>query len=303
MAELYEDSLAVIRYHVWWPSSGDPFYQHNIQENTARTNFYFPGPKFVPRLMIDGAIDGRDSYGTWESIIRDRWSWEPYLDMELSGNYDPQSREVDLIVRMTAPGYIPPTWDLRIFVVLIESNIYYGEKYRDQVMRDIIPYYDGDTHTIEQGQTKERNYVFNVDNQLEDTNCELVVFVQNFGNPKLVLQAAKSGLLELRPLGVEDDLEAAVPTQSELLQNYPNPFNASTKISYRLREPALTKLEIFNLRGELVRSLVNEVQSPGSYQVNWDGTDSEGTEVSSGLYFYRLTSGEVSQTQKMSLLR
>ncbi|MFQ5869122.1 MAG: FlgD immunoglobulin-like domain containing protein, partial [Candidatus Zixiibacteriota bacterium] len=131
----------------------------------------------------------------------------------------------------------------------------------------------------------------------------LVVFVQNYDSPKYVLQGAKSGLDELTPLGVEDDLEAAVPTQSELLQNYPNPFNASTKISYRLREPALTKLEIFNLRGELVRSLVNEVQSPGSYQVDWDGTDSEGREVSSGLYFYRLTSGEVSQTQKMSLLR
>jgi len=253
--------------------------------------------------MIDGALDAGSGYGAWESMIRDRWTWEPYLDMELSGNYDPQSREVDLIVRMTAPGYIPPTWDLRIFVVLIESDIYYGGRYYDQVMRDIIPYYFGDTLTIAEGQTKERNYIFGVDNQLEDTNCELVVFVQNYGNPKYVLQGAKSGLDELEPSGVEDDLEAAVPTQSELLKNYPNPFNASTKISYRLTEVAPTRLEIFNLRGELVRSLVSAVQCPGNYQVDWDGTDSEGTEVSSGLYFYRLTSGEVSKTQKMSLLR
>lgn len=303
MAELYEDSLAVIRYHVWWPSQGDPFYQFNIQENTARTNFYFPGSKYVPHLMIDGAVDAGSGYSAWESIIRDRWNYDPYLDIELFGNYDSQARQVDLTVRLFALGYIPQSWDLRLFVVLIESNIYYGGKYYDQVMRDIIPYYFGDTLTIAEGQTKERNYVFGVDNQLEDTNCELVVFVQNYGSYKLVLQAAKSGLYELTPLGVEDDLEAAIPTQSELLQNYPNPFNASTKISYRLTEAAATSLEIFNLRGELVRSLVNEVQSPGSYQVDWDGTDSEGREVSSGLYFYRLTSGEVSQTQKMSLLR
>ena len=211
MAELYEDSLAVIRYHVWWPSTGDPFYQYNIQENTARTNFYFPGSKYVPHLMIDGAIDAGSGYSAWESMIRDRWTWEPYLDMELSGNYDPQSREVDLIVRMTAPGYIPPTWDLRIFVVLTESEVYYGGRYYDEVMRDIIPYYFGDTLTIEEGQTKERNYVFGVDNQLEDTNCELVVFVQNYDSPKYVLQAVKSGLTELGPSGVSISCENLTP--------------------------------------------------------------------------------------------
>jgi len=214
VAELYEDSLAVIRYHVWWPSTGDPFYQYNIQENTARTNFYFPGSKYVPHLMIDGAIDAGSGYSAWESMIRDRWTWEPYLDMELSGNYDPQSREVDLMVRMTAPGYIPPTWDLRIFVVLTESEVYYGGRYYDEVMRDIIPYYFGDTLTIEEGQTKERNYVFGVDNQLEDTNCELVVFVQNYDSPKYVLQGAKSGLTELQPLEVTIEL---VPDHSPVV--------------------------------------------------------------------------------------
>ena len=283
-----------------WPGY-DPFHLYNVQENTARKNFY--GVNSVPNLRVDGTTDAGYQYATWESIIRDKWNYSPYLDIELFGNYDSQTRQVDLTVRIAAPGYIPQSWDLRLFVVLIESNIYYGGKYYDQVMRDIIPYYFGDTLTIDEGQTKERNYVFDVDNQLEDTNCELVVFVQNYGSYKLVLQAAKSGLYELTPLGVEDDPEAAVPTQSELLKNYPNPFNASTKISYRLTEAAATSLEIFNLRGELVRSLVNEVQSPRSYQIDWDGTDSEGREVSSGLYFYRLTSGDVSQTQKMSLLR
>jgi len=263
---------------------------------------HFYGVTTIPQLWIDGTIDG-GGYYSWESIFRDRWTWEPYLDIALLGNYDSPSREVDLIVRVTAPGYVPTSWDLRIVVVLTESNLSYGGRTHNQVMRDMIPSSSGDTLTIHEGQTKEREYSFTIDYQFVDSNCELVVFVQNFGSYKLVMQAAKSGLLELQPLGVEDDLEAALPTQSELLQNYPNPFNASTKISYRLREPALTKLEIFNLRGELVRSLVNEVQSPGSYQVDWDGTDSEGTEVSSGLYFYRLTSGEVSQTQKMSLLR
>jgi hypothetical protein len=301
LVEQYGDSLAAIRYHFYYPSSGDPFYQYNIPENDARANFYYVSG--VPQLWVDGTTDGGWQHATWESLIRDRWNYDAYLEIELFGNYDSPSREVDLIVRVTAPGYVPTSWDLRIVVVLTESSLSYGGRTHNQVMRDMIPSSSGDTLTIHEGQTKERKYNFPIDHQLVDSNCELVVFVQNFGSYELVLQAAKSGLYELTPLGVEDNLEAAVPTQSELLQNYPNPFNASTKISYQLTEAARTRLEIFNLRGELVRSLVNDVQSPGSYQVNWDGTDSEGGEVSSGLYFYRLTSGEVSQTQKMSLLR
>jgi hypothetical protein len=301
LAELYEDSLAVIRYHVWWPSSGDPFYQFNIQENTARNNFY--GNNYAPHLFVDGTTDAGSGYSAWESIIRDRWNYDPYLEIGLFGNYESLSREVDLTVKIMAPGYVPQTWDLRLFVVLIESDVYYGGRYYDQVMRDIAPYYWGDTLTIHEGETKVRNYIFTVDNQLDDTNCDLVVFVQNADSYKAVLQATKSDLFGLGPLGVEEDLEAALPTELLLLQNYPNPFNASTRINYRLTEAAPTKLDIFNLKGELVRSLVNEVQTPGDYQLDWDGTDAEGEQVSSGLYFYRLTSGETTETQKMSLLR
>jgi len=209
LAELYKDSLAVIRYHVWWPSSGDPFYQYNIPENTARNTFY--GNNYAPHLFLDGAVDAGYQYSTWESMILDRWNYDPYLGMELSGTYNPDTREVDLTVRLTALEYIPDYWDLRVLVVLTESDLYYGGRYYDQVMRDMIPSSSGDTLTIQEGQTKERNYSFTVDDQLEDTNCELVVLVQNFDTPKWVLQGAKSGLTELGPSGVSIACESLTP--------------------------------------------------------------------------------------------
>jgi len=124
LLSVYGDSLALIRYHTWWPSSGDPFYQYNIPENTAKNNFY--SNNYVPHLFLDGTIDAGYSYSTWDSLIQDRWNDDPYLNIGLYGGYDPYSREVDLLVRLSALTYIPPQWDLRILVVLTESNLPYG---------------------------------------------------------------------------------------------------------------------------------------------------------------------------------
>ena len=92
---------------------------------------------------------------------------------------------------------------------------------------------------------------------------------------------------------------------SALQQNSPNPFNPSTTISYSLPEgPALqARVEIFNLRGQSVRLLVDEVKEPGVYHLFWDGTDSQGRDVPSGIYFYRLKAGEQTRVRKMIVLR
>lgn len=88
-----------------------------------------------------------------------------------------------------------------------------------------------------------------------------------------------------------------------LKQNYPNPFNPSTNIEYDLSEAGEIKVEIFNVNGELISTIVNEYQRPGKYTVKWDGTDDSGGKAASGVYFYRVTSKEKLQTRKMILLR
>jgi hypothetical protein len=83
-----------------------------------------------------------------------------------------------------------------------------------------------------------------------------------------------------------------------LRQNNPNPFNKLTAISYQLKAPAHTSLKIYDLTGRLVTTLLNEHQKPGIYQVQWDGK-----KQASGIYFYRLQTGNVTSTKKLILLK
>jgi len=89
------------------------------------------------------------------------------------------------------------------------------------------------------------------------------------------------------------------PGQFNLTQNYPNPFNPTTRISYVLAQGSNVRLEVYDLRGAVIRTLVNQSQSSGAYTVQWDGTNQLGETVGSGLYLYKLTAGDFSKTRKM----
>jgi len=98
---------------------------------------------------------------------------------------------------------------------------------------------------------------------------------------------------------------ARLPKVFSLAQNSPNPFNPATTISYSVPEGASVHvtLKVYNIRGTLVRTLVDVVREPGRYTVFWDGTDEAGRQVSSGVYFYRMIAGDFVQTRKMVLLK
>ncbi len=95
----------------------------------------------------------------------------------------------------------------------------------------------------------------------------------------------------------------SIPEQFELGQNYPNPFNPTTTISFGLPSTDDVSLRIYNIRGQLVRELVNGVLDAGYHEVTWDGQDQHGGKVASGIYFYRLESGDYSQSRKMIMLK
>ena len=92
-------------------------------------------------------------------------------------------------------------------------------------------------------------------------------------------------------------------TTYRLAQNYPNPFNPSTTISYQIPKSGRVELSIYDVSGRLVRKLVNEYKSEGLHTAEWNGKDSSGRSVSSGIYFYRMKSGEFLETRRMVLLR
>ena len=85
--------------------------------------------------------------------------------------------------------------------------------------------------------------------------------------------------------------------------NYPNPFNPSTTISYTVDQPSDIRLTVFDIRGRRVITLVDRFQDQGVYHIQWDGTNSSGRALASGVYFYRMEAENYSVTRKMVLLK
>jgi len=98
-------------------------------------------------------------------------------------------------------------------------------------------------------------------------------------------------------VSVEDDNHSH-PENYSLEQNYPNPFNPSTKIKYQIADAGFVKLQVFNILGNEVATLINREMQPGSYEVNFDASN-----LPSGIYFYTLNSAKFTQTKKMILLK
>jgi hypothetical protein len=105
------------------------------------------------------------------------------------------------------------------------------------------------------------------------------------------------GALAYVPTGVDDD-PSGVPERFHLTQNYPNPFNANTTIAYQLPAAGHVRLEVFDLLGHKVATLVDAEQTAGERSAHW-----EASQVASGIYLYRLTVGGSSEAKKMLLLR
>ena len=88
-----------------------------------------------------------------------------------------------------------------------------------------------------------------------------------------------------------------------LFNNYPNPFNAETVIAYQLSAQGHVEIDIFNLLGKKIVTLVNKNQQTGSYQIRWNGKDHFGEIVPSGLYFYKIKTNGFSDCKKMLLIK
>ena len=134
----------------------------------------------------------------------------------------------------------------------------------------------------------------------EDMNCTTA---GNFDKTALALLYGISDHLHLTmPTVVAQQLEYG-PSSFSLQQNFPNPFNPETTIQYQLPKAANVKLEIFNLQGQKVSTLVAEKQNAGLHSVRWHGRDQAGAMVTSGVYLYRIGADEFAQTRKLTLLR
>ena len=110
---------------------------------------------------------------------------------------------------------------------------------------------------------------------------------------------------ELPPAPPNDEAAtfSVIPEKFTLEQAYPNPFNPTTRFTVDVPRLADVQLAIYNVLGQKVRTLMSGEVSPGSYQMEWDGTDGQGTSAPSGIYFVRMSSGEFNAVQKVMLMK
>ena len=111
--------------------------------------------------------------------------------------------------------------------------------------------------------------------------------------------AGELGYVNLKTKEILDN----IPSDFVLSQNYPNPFNPITKMDYELPERSMVSISIYNVLGQEIINLVNEVKDYGHHTIKWDGKDNTGKEMASGVYFTRMVSSRFSQTKKMLLIK
>ena len=136
---------------------------------------------------------------------------------------------------------------------------------------------------------------------LNDQIAELRgIHYYSYGNYKILPRDTNDVIGHVTAIG---DLEHPLATTFQLEQNYPNPFNPVTTIRFTVPETAPVKLVVYNVLGQKVRTIFDEVATPGVYNLQWDGRDDNGRPLGSGIYFYRLDSKDFSKTKKMILLK
>ena len=146
--------------------------------------------------------------------------------------------------------------------------------------------------------------VMGIDQDGVNQQGEMVV-LRFQGTPRVQLtrnDARTSGNEALPVIKVRGAGEA-VPTEYQLSQNYPNPFNPTTIIEYEVPTTGEVSLEVYNMLGQRVTTLVQEMQEAGFYHVQWNGKDMNQRQVASGIYFYRMHAGQFLAVKKMMLLK
>lgn len=301
--EMLENDLniAVIEYH-----GGDDY---ETTEGRSRITYY--GISGYPTAVFDGLSQvvgggnaGQSTYGNYAPEYNSRIDVGTGMDIEIFGSHEESTYSVSVKITPTADVLYN---DAVLHLAVTESEIaesWQGMSVLEFVQRDMVPDNFGTSIDFSQGDKYDPIYVpltFTVDPSWNLDELELVAFVQ-VESTKDILQSTKRSLVEVET-GIDDNPYAV--NSAYLYQNSPNPFNPNTVISYKINAKAADfELLIYNVNGQVIKRFTNlESDENGFGSVKWDGSDVNGERASSGVYFYKLVSGDYSEVKKMMMLK
>lgn len=237
--------------------------------------------------------------------VNDNWEWRMYdVDstafhvysshydgsVQYSYNFTPEERRAggriySLLVDLTGDGIVE-------FYVLGQ----FGNSTNPQQSVRILNIVDNSTLL----ELNRLNYYYSSPNLYDidgDDNLEMIFVEYN------VLNSYSYKLLVYQTSVLSSELIDIEKTNFHLNQNFPNPFNLETIIEFTIPKYSNVKLEIFNVQGKKVKTLINGNLDPGLHRLQWYGTDEYNSKLPSGVYFYQLTFDDLEQTKKMILLK
>ena len=285
-----------IKYH---PNFGaDPMYSANPTQNTERVNYC--GINAYPTVNADGPLYDccwPFSASCFTNILNQRTAVSTPVSITVTDTRIPGDSIRSTVVINLASSLPAGTYKLRVMAV--ESRVHYssapgsnGETDFYQVFRWAYPNTTGVDAPTTAG-TYSYVYTYKRLSTWVDTSIFTIAFIQNDVNKEVM----NSGRGYFIPTGISN-INNLVPDKYFLSQNYPNPFNPVTKIKFSIPASGLTTLKIYDVLGNLVYSLVNGNLNAGNFSYDFDASD-----LSSGIYYYKLTSGSYVDVKKMTLVK
>ncbi len=298
--ESHTDDVVAITYHVDWPGY-DPFWYHNTTDNGMRRTAY--GVNYVPWVVVGGS--GDVGSGGMTSAYNSRVATPTDVTVEIEGDYDAGSGLVSGTVRATTTSALPDgAVQYRIYAALTETDIFYagsnGVNIHDYTLRDMYPTGNGNvvTFTGDFPQSAEVNFEFTVDPEYAPENCRVVGFMQE-AISKEVYNAEWAWIDDL---GDPTDV-VEIPASFKLGRNFPNPFNPKTSIPLSMETAGEVLVEVVSADGRRVTILHDGLLDSGDHEFTWNGRDTAGRSVASGVYMARVTGNRGSKMERMVLMK
>ncbi|MBI5404090.1 MAG: Omp28-related outer membrane protein [Ignavibacteriae bacterium] len=297
----------VVGYH---GTSSDPWYPYS---QTMISTFGFSG---YPTGVV-GRTTGIISRSSWYSAVSAQALQQPGIISTLTNKiYNGGTRLLTATANFTARQNLP-AGDYRIMVILTEDNLVYPQNHysscgysgyiNDYVHKHVVkhvvnpPYGDSVTSQAwNNGTVISKQISVTVPTHIQYTNLNLVVFVYKNSAPistaSAVQNSIEATMSDFTITGIENPNQTV--KDFYLGQNYPNPFNPMTNIRFYIPKDNFTTLKVYDIRGKLVSTYLNQFVTAGYYNVDFNGSN-----LSSGVYYYKLTSGNFTDTKKMILVK
>jgi len=304
LAHQFGSQVAVIS--IYTSGGSPPFYN-----STAYQKIYnYPPPYWLsgtwyfatPWLWVDGNKSAAYVTNTWANHINQRLQVPSDLDIHISRTGGHEGSSLDMQIEVNNTGSNSVTGKLHC--VLTENGIQWsapnGQQIHNHVPRIWWPDQNGMSLTIPSGNGTTIPVNWTLQTAWNPDSLWVVAYLQsNTMQPDSTIEIYQGATMKV------SDLTTGIPNHENetvqdyhLFQNYPNPFNPTTTIQFGLPENAHVQIELFNLAGQKVATLLNDYKQAGYHSIDFDGSG-----LASGVYFYSIHAGEFKQVRKMILMK